>query len=51
MYIFEPACLLLTLCALEKFQNKVKIVDQIPFYIKDVCCTIFSLWKKPSPNK
>lgn len=53
MYLFEPVCILLTLCGLEKMKNKLKPVHPILFFevIKDVCCMITPSWNQSSSRK
>lgn len=53
VYIFDPVCIILTLCESEKNPNKYKLLNQRLVFkvIKDLCCMIILPLKEDSSKK
>lgn len=52
VYIFDPVCIILTLCESEKNPNKYKLLNRLVFkVIKDLCCMIILPLKEDSSKK
>lgn len=53
VYIFDPVCIILTLCESAKTPNKYKLLNQRLVFkvIKDLCCMIILPLKEDSSKK